>query len=108
MIAMLMLYHSYESLPPDFSLADNMLAGAFAGIAVGYYIPSSLSCLRLHQSKIRLGTLRHVSGRSSQSKLFLIRPTRTMHLNLVDPATSRQPFTWRDILKSLKRGRYYY
>ena len=25
---------SYETLPPNFSLADNMLAGAFAGIAV--------------------------------------------------------------------------
>jgi hypothetical protein len=26
--------HSYESLPPNFSLAANMAAGAFAGIAV--------------------------------------------------------------------------
>lgn len=25
---------SYESLPPNFSLAQNMIAGAFAGIAV--------------------------------------------------------------------------
>lgn len=28
---------SYESLPPNFSLAANMLAGAFAGIAVCYH-----------------------------------------------------------------------
>ena len=28
------IYSSYESLPPNFSLTDNMLAGAFAGIAV--------------------------------------------------------------------------
>lgn len=27
-------YLSYETLPSTFSLADNMLAGAFAGIAV--------------------------------------------------------------------------
>ena len=27
---------SYESLPPNFSLAANMAAGAFAGIAVGW------------------------------------------------------------------------
>jgi len=26
--------YSYEGLPPKFSLANNMLAGAFAGIAV--------------------------------------------------------------------------
>jgi len=26
--------HSYEGLPPNFSLAANMAAGAFAGIAV--------------------------------------------------------------------------
>lgn len=27
-------FRSYESLPPNFSLAQNMAAGAFAGIAV--------------------------------------------------------------------------
>jgi hypothetical protein len=27
-------FHSYEGLPPNFSLAANMAAGAFAGIAV--------------------------------------------------------------------------
>lgn len=27
---------SYESLPPNFSLAQNMVAGGFAGIAVSY------------------------------------------------------------------------
>jgi hypothetical protein len=30
----LMQHFSYESLPPNFSLAANMAAGAFAGIAV--------------------------------------------------------------------------
>jgi hypothetical protein len=30
---------SYESLPPNFSLSANMLAGAFAGIAVRCRIP---------------------------------------------------------------------
>jgi hypothetical protein len=29
-----MRYLSYESLPPNFSLLQNMAAGAFAGIAV--------------------------------------------------------------------------
>jgi len=28
-----MLQHSYEGLPPNFSLGANMVAGAFAGIA---------------------------------------------------------------------------
>ena len=27
-------HHRYEGLPPNFTLRDNMLAGAFAGIAV--------------------------------------------------------------------------
>ena len=31
---MLIVLRSYESLPPNFSLAANMCAGAFAGIAV--------------------------------------------------------------------------
>jgi hypothetical protein len=30
---------SYESLPPNFSLAANMVAGAFAGIAVSPHSP---------------------------------------------------------------------
>jgi len=28
---------SYEGLPPDYTLGHNMLAGAFAGIAVGFF-----------------------------------------------------------------------
>lgn len=35
-IALLTSCFSYEALPPSFSLADNMLAGAFAGIAVSF------------------------------------------------------------------------
>lgn len=33
-------FHSYEGLPPNFSLAANMTAGAFAGIAVsaGFFL----------------------------------------------------------------------
>ncbi len=31
---MVSLIRSYESLPPNFSLVQNMVAGAFAGIAV--------------------------------------------------------------------------
>ena len=30
---------SYEGLPPDYTLGHNMLAGAFAGIAVSIFRP---------------------------------------------------------------------
>jgi hypothetical protein len=30
---------SYEGLPPDYTLGHNMLAGAFAGIAVSIFSP---------------------------------------------------------------------
>lgn len=33
-VSTLMLDLSYEALPPNFSVAENMAAGAFAGIAV--------------------------------------------------------------------------
>jgi hypothetical protein len=35
------VFFSYESLPPNFSLSANMLAGAFAGIAVRRRIPDA-------------------------------------------------------------------
>ena len=35
-----MAYFSYESLPPDFTLLQNMAAGAFAGIAVSLPFPN--------------------------------------------------------------------
>lgn len=41
MIALLIYPFSYETLPSNFSLADNMLAGAFAGIAVSFQPPAS-------------------------------------------------------------------
>lgn len=34
----LIIRHSYETLPPNYSIGDNMLAGAFAGIAVSAHI----------------------------------------------------------------------
>ena len=33
-VSFFLLNQSYESLPPNFSLTQNMVAGAFAGIAV--------------------------------------------------------------------------
>ena len=33
---------SYEALPPNFSLSANMLAGAFAGIAVRYFVLATI------------------------------------------------------------------
>ena len=38
-----MMYLSYESLPPNFSVASNMLAGGFAGIAVSCFLASGAS-----------------------------------------------------------------
>lgn len=34
MLGLLMMSTSYEALPPNFSVWENMMAGAFAGIAV--------------------------------------------------------------------------
>ena len=36
---------SYEGLPPDYTLGHNMLAGAFAGIAVRLFAPMYESCI---------------------------------------------------------------
>ena len=40
------LHYSYEGLPPDYTLGHNMLAGAFAGIAVRFFAPVYESCIR--------------------------------------------------------------
>lgn len=40
---------SYETLPSHFSLADNMLAGAFAGIAVRLWVFILLANPNLNQ-----------------------------------------------------------
>lgn len=40
---------SYETLPSHFSLADNMLAGAFAGIAVRLWVIILLANWKLKQ-----------------------------------------------------------
>src|SRR5690242_12889954 len=53
---------SYEALPPNFSLGANMLAGAFAGIAVR--IRSRR--VRCTSAKNGSGTLGHVSCRHAQ------------------------------------------
>ena len=50
-------FYSYEALPPNFSVPENCLAGAFAGIAVGL---SNLKDLRVD---IQTGTLCHVPCR---------------------------------------------
>lgn len=52
---------SYESLPPNFSLSANMLAGAFAGIAVC----AVLRCRRARADSVT-GTLGDVSNRPAQ------------------------------------------
>lgn len=42
--------YSYEALPPNFSLLQNMLAGAFAGIAVCTPHLTSHACVRLERA----------------------------------------------------------
>jgi hypothetical protein len=49
--------YSYEALPPNFSLTANMLAGAFAGIAVR----SELAADVLTAANFTIGALGHVS-----------------------------------------------
>ena len=64
---LLTLSLSYETLPPNFSLADNMLAGAFAGIAVR--LPLSIRVLLLLldvKAHIEPGAHWYVSSRSAQ------------------------------------------
>lgn len=53
---------SYEALPPNFSLGANMLAGAFAGIAVRSPNPS----VRGMTAKNASGTLGDVSRRHAE------------------------------------------
>ena len=48
------LFDSYEGLPPDYTLGHNMLAGAFAGIAVRFFAPDHKLYIKTHQ---RTGTL---------------------------------------------------
>jgi hypothetical protein len=51
--------NSYESLPPNFSLVQNMVAGAFAGIAVSGLQTGSNS-VQLLGAKQSLGAHCHV------------------------------------------------
>jgi hypothetical protein len=37
-------FYRYEALPPNYSLGHNMLAGAFAGIAVSIFASATLTC----------------------------------------------------------------
>lgn len=64
---LLTLNLSYETLPPNFSLVDNMLAGAFAGIAVRLLLPIRDLLLLLDvKAHIESGAHCHVSCRSTQ------------------------------------------
>jgi uncharacterized PurR-regulated membrane protein YhhQ (DUF165 family) len=55
--------NSYEALPPNFSLAANMAAGAFAGIAVG-----NIHDITINNILRRLGTFRNVPYRLIEGK----------------------------------------
>jgi hypothetical protein len=50
--------YDYESLPPNFSLLQNMAAGAFAGIAVHH--PRRCHCLDIPLTVPVVGAYRHV------------------------------------------------
>ena len=54
---------SYEGLPPDYTLGHNMLAGAFAGIAVRSFAQENEAYLGLISA---LGTLGDVPSRSPE------------------------------------------
>jgi hypothetical protein len=53
---------SYEGLPPDYTLGHNMLAGAFAGIAVRFFAQENEAYFGTNQ--FQLGTLGDVPSRS--------------------------------------------
>jgi hypothetical protein len=59
------VYDSYEGLPPDYTLGHNMLAGAFAGIAVRFF---SLAPQRR----------KHILGLTSASGTFGDVPSRSL------------------------------
>lgn len=59
---------SYESLPDNFSLAANMAAGAFAGIAVSSLQISFSLRVGVGSTNRWLGTLRYVPYRPTQGK----------------------------------------
>ena len=61
-----MAYSSYESLPPDFTLLQNMAAGAFAGIAVSCPFQNPVTSRTLNPWT--LGAFCHVSRRYPQGK----------------------------------------
>lgn len=58
---MLTLTCSYEALPEGYGLYHNMVAGAFAGIAVSKEI-SIVAIPGMHLLMAILGTYRHVSS----------------------------------------------
>lgn len=57
--AWLITNNSYEALPPNFSLGANMVAGAFAGIAV--CSPHQARRVSQYDADMDLGAFRHVS-----------------------------------------------
>ena len=71
-VAQLIVRCRYESLPSNFSLTDNMLAGAFAGIAVRSRIPSRVGvCSEFHSLLNLRNTLLCIQSIYSRSVLHL-------------------------------------
>lgn len=82
---------SYEGLPPNFSLLQNMAAGAFAGIAVSDRRPRLVSRARTDSLT---GAHGHVSSRcyQGQSGTWACRLARIIDF-LVDSYANSQPNT---------------
>jgi hypothetical protein len=90
------VWYSYEALPPNFSLGANMLAGAFAGIAV-----------RIRSRRDRwtpadgaTGTLGHVPRRHAQGNATPREPCANHEWRTdcwLDADASHQPWADRDI-----------
>jgi hypothetical protein len=58
------LWYSYEALPANYGLGHNMLAGAFAGIAV--WVDFCVKSLGRDADAVMTGTYGDVPGRSDE------------------------------------------
>jgi hypothetical protein len=92
-------FHSYESLPPNFSLAANMMAGAFAGIAVCIRRNPNISCPSLTWSR----NIRSCFLLISLRFVFWQRIGRWISDGFpVDTNAASEPFSDRGLLRNIK------
>lgn len=80
---------SYEALPPNFSVWENMMAGAFAGIAVRSP-PTTPIPHTSAQAKLALGTLCHVPTRHAEGMNRLTQLLAVLRSTSADTPPSTQ------------------